>query len=299
MVYGTPNPTPAITYSFVPWLAGTDITKAQDPYGFRWFLVPVSFVGINGSGRYLIENNIDGYLLIGDAPQVAEILPGSSRVQVVPPFTAGIYNLNADSFYCTCICAGYEFIVARFNSPSNNAFLQTRGPLARVRVTSLGPQDQPSVQPQLRTGWVRTYDYLDFAWLGAHGLAPYNTLIVGATLSGVGNGLLGGFFDFTGAKSITATVAASGIAASENLDLRLYSTTTGLLPATVSYLLGVNNITSWPPTADPYGAFAVTNNTTSPASTGGIFGNSVYVSFVHNSGPSTITVTDCNVFMVF
>lgn len=187
-----------VEQSFVPWVSGKNVTGA-DQWGFTWFTNAVSFAGINSSGLYLIENYLDAYLFIGGQPSGREVPPDTLRGVIIPPFTAGVYYLGRDTFTVTSMCAGYSFNAALRSYPGANAnFLDARGITAHVHIVSLSSSDAPATQPQLRTGWVRRYDWFD---LSAGGAA--------ITVGPAGGAVRLPHGDFSGAKSITSYMLIS------------------------------------------------------------------------------------------
>lgn len=162
---------------YVPWLTSdTELTSAvsvQRLGGYRAYSKSFNFSGINTSGSYLVENNCDAYLIIGDA-SIAVNQGGSGPLFsnsgiIIPPFTAGIYQINLDTFTVVALCAGIDFTSKRqypqfFTSGPTvwpASLLFPRGGSAYVRISSLASGENPSVQPALRSGYTRTYDFYD------------------------------------------------------------------------------------------------------------------------------------------
>src|SRR5438105_15480345 len=58
----------------VPWRDGVNVS-GTDQWGFTWYSYDCNFRGINETGQYLIENNCDAYLLLGDQTIKPERLP--------------------------------------------------------------------------------------------------------------------------------------------------------------------------------------------------------------------------------
>src|SRR6266487_1607651 len=133
------SPDIRVSNRFVPWRDGQNI-NGTDKWGFTWYLMYMDFRGINTSGKYLIQNGCDAYLVLGNIPLGIESL-SLFQDNVVPPNTSGIYLLDRNSFVITCICAGYDFTTARGTPGDNARFLLSRGPLAYVEITSLGIND--------------------------------------------------------------------------------------------------------------------------------------------------------------